>query len=110
MFVGVLTGRGIATADVAAAQAFAEFDPTLPDFETFLAAFAAGRDIWIGLLYVLTLRHESSSQKYLGWMNWQVGRIRAIQRARSRTRIKAAAQALVYNEVSRHVVISGGRN
>jgi hypothetical protein len=61
VLVGVLTGRRIAAADVSAAQAFAQLHPTLTSFETFLATLAAGRDICIGLLYVLTLRHEVSS-------------------------------------------------
>ena len=45
VLVGVLTGRGIAAADVAAAQTFAQLHPTLTRLETFLAALAAGRDI-----------------------------------------------------------------
>src|ERR1022692_75858 len=66
VLVGVLTGRRIAAADVSAAQAFAQLHPTLTRLETFFTALAAGRDIGIGLLYVLTLhRHESSSKRYL---------------------------------------------
>src|ERR1039457_6331019 len=68
VLIGVLPGRGIATADVSAAQTFAQLHPTLARLETFLAALAAGRDIGIGLLYVLTLRrHETSSLKYSSW-------------------------------------------
>src|ERR1019366_1818182 len=63
VFVGVLTGRGIAAADVSAVQTFAQLHPTLTSFETFFTTLAAGRDICIGLLYVLTLRHEASLKK-----------------------------------------------
>src|ERR1035438_1929127 len=85
VLVGVLTGRRIAAADVSAAQAFAQLHPTLTSLETFFAALAAGRDIGIGLLYVLTLhRHESSSKRYLSWMNRREGQIPTIQRAGSR--------------------------
>jgi hypothetical protein len=59
VLVGVLTRRGIATADVSAAQTFAQLHPPLAGLETFLAALAAGRDLGIGLLYMLTLRHEA---------------------------------------------------
>src|SRR5664279_4568517 len=61
VFVGVLTGGGIAAADVSAGQTLAELDPSLPGLDTFFAALAARLDIWIGLLHVLTLRHEASS-------------------------------------------------
>jgi hypothetical protein len=85
VLVGVLTGRRIATADVSAAQAFAQLHPTLTRLETFFTALAARRDTGIGLLYVLTLhRHESSSKRYLSWMNRREGQIPTIQRAGSR--------------------------
>jgi hypothetical protein len=101
VLVGVLTGGGIATADMSAAQAFAQLHPTLTSFETFFAALAARRDIWIGLLYMLTLRrHEPSSKRYLPWMNRREGQIPAIQRAGSQQRIEAAAQPRVYNGLS----------
>jgi hypothetical protein len=54
---GVMTWRGVAATDVSASETFAEFHPTLPGLETFLAAIAARRDIWIGLLHVLALCH-----------------------------------------------------
>ena len=106
VFVGVLTGRRIAAADVSAAQTFSQLHPTLTRLETFFAALAAGRDIGIGLLYVPTLhRHESSSKRYLSWMNRREGQIPAIQRAGSRQRITAAAQPRVYNGLSRRIAI-----
>src|ERR1035437_9894754 len=105
VLVGVLTGRRIAAADVSAAQTFAQLHPTLARLETFLAALSAGRDIGIGLLYVLTLRHEPASKRYLPWMNRREGQIPAIQRAGSQQRIEAAAQSRVYNGLSRRIAI-----
>jgi hypothetical protein len=61
VLVGVLTGGGIAAADVSAGQTLAELDPPQSGIDTRLAPLAARRDIWIGLLDVLTLRHEASS-------------------------------------------------
>jgi len=110
VLVGVLTGRGIATADVSAVQTFTQLHPTLTSFETFFAALAAGRDIWIGLLYMLTLRHEPSSKRYLPWMNRREGQIPAIQRAGSQQRIEAAAQSRVYNGLSRRIATVGAAN
>jgi hypothetical protein len=61
VFVGVLTSGGIATANVSAGQTLAELHPPQSGIDTRLATLAARRDIWIGLLHVLTLRHEASS-------------------------------------------------
>src|SRR5664279_4061016 len=61
VLVGVLTGGGIAAADVPAGQTLAELHPPQSGIDTRLATLAARRDIWIGLLHVLTLRHEASS-------------------------------------------------
>jgi hypothetical protein len=110
VLVSVLTGGGIATADMSTAQTFPQLHPTLTSFETFFAALAAGRDIWIGLLYMLTLRHEPSSKRYLPWMNRREGQIPAIQRAGSQQRIEAAAQSRVYNGLSRRIAIVGAAN
>src|SRR5664279_5815859 len=79
VFVGVLTGGGIAAADVSAGQTLAELDPSQSGIDTGLAALAAGLHGWIGLFQVLALRHEASSTRYLSWMKRRRTQIRAIR-------------------------------
>src|ERR1035441_5155667 len=110
VLVGVLTGGGIATADVSAGQTLAELHPPQSGIDTRLATLAARLDIWIGLLHVLTLRHEASSSEYLRWMKRPAGQIPAILRAGLRQRITAAVQPLVYNGFSRRIAIVGAAN
>jgi hypothetical protein len=59
MFGGVFVLRRVAAADVAALEAHAKVHPGIVHFETFLAAFAAGRDLLDFFLMGAGFGHES---------------------------------------------------
>jgi hypothetical protein len=59
VFVGVLAGGGIATANMPAGNTFAELHPAQSFLNAGLANLAAGLHCRIGLLHVLALRHKN---------------------------------------------------
>jgi hypothetical protein len=61
VFVGVLTGGRIATADVSTGETFAKLHPTQSFIDAGLANLAAGRHICIRFFHMLTLCHRFSS-------------------------------------------------
>ena len=59
---GVLSGRGVATADVPAGEAKPEMDPTLPGLQAFLAAFGRGGGYCVDLIEMRALHLKSSAR------------------------------------------------
>ena len=59
VLIGMLTGGGIATANMSAGEAFSQLHPAQSFLDAGLANLAAGRHLWIRLLHVLALRHKN---------------------------------------------------